>query len=574
MPDQDKWDHLERKELLALVREQEAALTTYKETLGRIYQEFDAKIEELSLIRRVADVLRQAEGLTGLGRGLLEVVMSESPADFVMLLLADSEMSHLRPVTLFNREWDQPRPVKAPGPRRCLPLGAGELGRAVAQGRVLIMPTLEAPLEPWPRDLPRRARSLLALPLVARRQTLGALVLVAHSPGTLGDEHARTLTIISAHAASALANVRLIDELGEINERLLASELEAHQAKEYLEHILDTASDLIVIADQRGRVNYVNQAAEDLGLDPEGLMGRPLASLFSDRARAERLFSRPDRRNEELELTAPNGELRHMLVSTTPLTETNEVLAILRDITHRRGLERQLMHAEKLASVGILAAGVAHEIGNPLSAISGYAQLLGKDEVSAEERREFAGFIVSQSERIDRIIRDLLDYSRPSPYQGQTVQVNQAIEAVLNMFFTSKRLANYNLDIKRDLGRNLPRVRIDRDQLQQVVLNMAMNAAQAMEEGGRLTISTGRREDWVKITFSDTGPGIAQGHLMLIFDPFFTTKQPGQGTGLGLSICDRIVSQAGGRIEVESALGRGTTFTVWLPAVREPERGE
>ena len=135
------------------------------------------------------------------------------------------------------------------------------------------------------------------------------------------------------------------------------------------------------------------------------------------------------------------------------------------------------MHAEKLASVGILAAGVAHEIGNPLSAVSGYAQLMTKDGVSDDERKEFAGAIASQAERINRIIRDLLDYSRPSPDLGQAVEVNQAIEAVLNMFFTSKRLAHHQLDIQRDLARNLPLVRMDRDQLQQVVLNLVMNAA-------------------------------------------------------------------------------------------------
>lgn len=182
--------------------------------------------------------------------------------------------------------------------------------------------------------------------------------------------------------------------------------------------LLDTASDLIIIADHQGRVTYANQAAQDLGLERESLAGRPLASLFADQARARLLLTRGAPLSEELELKA--GEKSFLtLVSLTPLTETGESLAIIRDVTRRKALERQLMHAEKLASVGILAAGVAHEIGNPLSAVSGYAQLLVKDDITGEERREFATAIASQAERISRIIRDLLDYSRPAPTRAR-----------------------------------------------------------------------------------------------------------------------------------------------------------
>ena len=185
--------------------------------------------------------------------------------------------------------------------------------------------------------------------------------------------------------------------------------------------------------------------------------------------------------------------------------------------------------------------------------------------VDDQTRKEFAAAIAGQAERIHRIIRDLLDYSRPSPYLGQALEVNQAIEAVLNMFFTSKRLMQGNVRIERDLARNLPPVNMDRDQLMQVVLNMVMNAAQAMDQGGRLVVKSRCREGWVRISVTDSGPGIARENLPLIFNPFFTTKPPGQGTGLGLSICDRIVSAAGGRIEVKSKPGKGTTFTVLLP---------
>ncbi len=562
-----KHQDLSRAELLDLVREQEATLSTYKETLARIYQEFDAKIEELSLIRRVSDVLRQAEDLTGLALGLVEVVISELPADFVCLMLADPEMTRLAPAAHMSREWDEPRPVKDTQPSGVVELGQGDLGQALGAGRIILIPDLnEKTIAPWPALLPKASRSFMALPLVARQQMLGAMILTSMAANAFGQEHTRILTILCDHAAAALANVRLIQQLGEINEQLLDSELEAHQSKEYLQRVLDTANDLILIAEQNGKIKYVNQAASDIGLSHEALENRHIAGLFSDTERADELLSSGEPSELELELKMPAGGNRLMLVSVTPLPDSDEVLAILRDITHRRALERQLMHAEKLASVGILAAGVAHEIGNPLSAVSGYAQLLSKDEVSEDERQEFGNAIFDLAQRIDKIIRDLLDYSRPSPFQGQMVEVNQAIEAVLNMFFTSKRLNTQNLAINRDLARALPAVRMDRDQLQQVVLNMVMNAAQAMGQGGVLNISTSQEQGgWVTLSFADTGPGILPENMRSLFDPFFTTKPPGQGTGLGLSICDRIISQAGGRIEVTSKMGKGTTFKIWLP---------
>ena len=570
MEDQAAMDQLDREDLVRLVGEQRAALDTYKETLARIYQEFDSKIEELSLIRRVSDVLRQAQDLKGLALGLVEVVMSELPADLVSLMLTDPEMTRISPVAVFDRAWRRPRPVEEAEDAPGVSLAEGALGEAVSEGRVLIIPDLAAVRDqsgPLPPEVPPGAASLMALPLVARQQIMGTMLLVSLSPQAFGQEQTRTLTILCDHAAAALVNVRLIDQLGEINERLLASELEAHQAKEHLQYTLDAASDLILIADQDGLITYANHAAAELGLEREELLGRPMAGLFNDQARAAAAFAQPDRSNDELELIAADGRVFDTLVSSTPLPASGEVLAIVRDITQRKALERQLMHAEKLASVGILAAGVAHEIGNPLSAVSGYAQLLGKDNVADPDRVEFAAAIAEQTERIDRIIRDLLDYSRPSPYLGQAVEVQAAIEAVLNMFFTPKRLAREKVRIARDYGPEVPPVIIDRDQLQQVVLNMAMNAAQAMGEGGGdLTIATGREQGGVFITFSDTGPGMSPEVIERVFDPFYTTKPVGQGTGLGLSICDRIITRAGGRISVSSPEGQGAVFKVWLPA--------
>ena len=181
--ERDPLEHKDVQQLRALAREQKAALATYKETLSRIYAEFDARVEELSLIRRVSDVLRQAQDLSGLASGLVEVVIGELPADFVCLVLTDPEMTTLCPAALMDRDWEAARAFARTRDSQCVPLGVGPMGAAVAQGRILILPALTEGLpRPWPPDLPRDARSLLVMPLVSRQQILGAMLLISRTP--------------------------------------------------------------------------------------------------------------------------------------------------------------------------------------------------------------------------------------------------------------------------------------------------------------------------------------------------------------------------------------------------------
>ena len=556
-----------REELKALVEKQRAWLATYQRTAQNAQKKYEATLEELGLIRRVSDVLRSSGGLKELSVKLVEVVISELTADFICLMLSEPETEGLAPQAVFKQDWQGPRPVEKLKRNEIIPLDDGRVGRALAEDRELVVGNPdELGGEPFPEVLPRSTRSMLSLPLAAGGEILGAMLLASPERDAFGPEDARTLTVICHHAAAALANIRFTDRLERANRRLLASESEARLARERLQRFFDSAGDAILISGPDGGVTYLNQAALDLGLKRKKVLGGPLAPLFGDQAKAELILGSRLRHTEEMSLVTPGGE-KVVMCGTTPLPDTGEMMLIMRDVTQKKALERQLMHAEKLASVGILAAGVAHEIGNPLSAISGYAQLLDDDRAATGEGREFARAIGEEADRINKIIRDLLDYSRPSPHTGQAVEVNQAVESVLNMFFTQKRLKSSRLEIVRELKPDLPLVVMDKDQLQQLVLNMVMNAAQAMEQkGGRLTISTGRYKGLVQILFSDNGPGIDPKSLPLVFDPFFTTKPVGKGTGLGLAICHRIVNQAGGRIKVDSKPGRGTEFAVWLPA--------
>lgn len=260
---------------------------------------------------------------------------------------------------------------------------------------------------------------------------------------------------------------------------------------------------------------------------------------------------------------------------------------------------QEALRSEKMASIGLLAAGTAHEIGTPLAAIMGYAGIL-RDEIPDDPvKTDYLNRIEAESGRIDRIVRGLLDYARPTPAVYEKVAVAETLSAAMEML--AEQGVFKNVATSMEIAGGLPPVHADRHQLQQVFINLLINARAAMPHGGRLDIratmadyqvnpggvsyaSPGikkgrRKEDFsgvfitsfraathlIKIEFCDNGEGIEAENLERIFDPFFTTKEPGQGTGLGLAICARIIDSIGGRITVESMKGAGSTFTVWLP---------
>jgi len=273
--------------------------------------------------------------------------------------------------------------------------------------------------------------------------------------------------------------------------------------------------------------------------------------------------------------------------------------------------QEELIRTEKLASIGRFAAGVAHEVGNPLGAILGYTSILQKEGIDCEESKDYLKRIEREIDRINRIVRELLDFARPSKFEIKDVQIHQVIENTLSLLSYQKNFKN--IESRLDLQSDLPQVKGDESQLSQVFMNIILNAVDAMPNGGILTVQTRthivealdedrlqrvyprrRRDDpmesdysrkrkadpltalfkkfsegdrLVEIRISDTGIGIRKEDLENIFDPFFTTKAPDKGTGLGLSISLRIVESLGGEIRVASEVGKGTTFEVYFPAI-------
>lgn len=240
-----------------------------------------------------------------------------------------------------------------------------------------------------------------------------------------------------------------------------------------------------------------------------------------------------------------------------------------RDEKLKEQTKNQIMKSEKLAMIGRLAAGVAHEINNPLGGILVYSHLLLEDTAGSDPKRANLEKIIRETTRCKDIVRSLLDFARPGEPKIELSSLNETIEGVLSL--VEKQVLFHNITIEKDLARDLSRIAFDKSQLQQVFMNIVLNAAEAMDGKGKLTIRTQISVDgsYGEAKFTDTGHGIPKENFENLFEPFFTTKKPGEGTGLGLSISYGIVKKHSGKIEVESEVGKGTTFTIKLPIKKE-----
>ncbi|TAL10999.1 MAG: PAS domain S-box protein [Nitrospirae bacterium] len=347
---------------------------------------------------------------------------------------------------------------------------------------------------------------------------------------------------------------------------------EIGETKTYLENLLENANDVIYTLDHDQRFTYVNGKVEVWGYRKEDLIGRPYLSLLSRRHRGKRLRSTLDigaKQAYEVEIVTKAGEPRNVLVSVSPLRDNEGrivgVLGIARDITDKKRLEQQVLNAEKLASVGKLAAGVAHEINNPLGGILNCLYNLRKGTLSPAREREYLASMEDGLRRVQKIVRQLLDFSQQYDPELSPTEVNSIIERVLTL--TNYAFEGTGVGLRRELARDLPPLMADQHMIEQVLMNLVLNAVQAIRGDGLVTVRSGTDGQWCTIEVEDTGCGIPPDVLPKIFDPFFTTKGQGEGTGLGLSVSLGIVERHGGQIAVKSQVGQGTTFTVKLPAM-------
>jgi PAS domain S-box-containing protein len=358
----------------------------------------------------------------------------------------------------------------------------------------------------------------------------------------------------------------------DITERKQAEERLAQAAQEW-RTTFDSITDLISIHDKDNRLLRVNKAVADLlKTTPKELLGRycheAMHGTKEPPVNCPHLQTMITGKPAVAEIYSPNLEI-FFHESTSPLfNEKGEVIGtvmVARDVTKQKRMEEQLIVTDRLASIGELSSGIAHELNNPLTSVIGFSQLLMEGNVP-DDMKENLATIYSEAQRAAVIVKNLLTFARKHAPVKQLTQINLVIEGVLRLRSYEEKVNN--IEVEKNLANNLPEIMIDSFQMQQVFLNIIVNAEFAMLEAhnrGKLIITTEKLEGIIKIAFTDDGPGITKENMKRIFDPFFTTKEVGKGTGLGLSICHGIVIEHGGQIYVKSEYGQGATFIVELP---------
>jgi PAS domain S-box-containing protein len=415
------------------------------------------------------------------------------------------------------------------------------------------------------------------VPCVSKEGTIAVMALGRKaSAEPLSSEDMALLAAVAAQAATALENGRLYRQL-----HMKADELD--RMREFSENILESLNDGLVVVNRDDRIVRWNRRLEELyGVRHEDAVTRRLDEVVSS-GLFEVLRSA---RHESLEggafyrvpLTTKHDPPRRLLVNvaTTPLRESDGAVAgtivIIEDISSRVQLEEQLQISEKMASIGLLAAGVAHEVNTPLTGISSFTQMLLQGAPPDDPKTKVLEKIERQTFRAAKIVNGLLNLARPAQTDAGPVEVHGVINDVLSLL--EHQLRTGRIQVRKELCPTAPVVQGIEYKLQQVFLNLFLNARDAMPRGGWLSIATRVAGDAATVEIGDTGSGIPADQMSRIYDPFFTTKEIGKGTGLGLSITYGIVQEHGGTITCESIEGQGTRFALTLPlaAVHARER--
>ena len=478
--------------------------------------------------------------------------------------------------------------------------GRGPTGTAIRTGVPFIVEDIltDPRFAPWRDEAHKRGyASVIALPLMDDGQAFGALTIYGPEPGPVYGEELKLLKELTDDLAYGIAALRMREEHAKADQVLKESE------EKYRLHF-ENVTDVIYSLDQEFRVISISPSVEKvLGYRPEELTGRVFqelnllapASVENAVSDATRVFQGETLSGRIYEFVARDGKRRFGEVSGSPMIREGKVVSIVsvaRDITERKvaeeekaRLEEQFLQAQKMEAIGTLAGGIAHDFNNLLSIIMGHADLslmrIKKDDPLCKDIEE----IKKAGQRAASLTRQILAFSRKQIIQPKVLDLNDIIRTLEKML---GRLIGEDITFETTLDPALSPVEVDPGQMEQVVMNLAVNARDAMPQGGRFSIVSAnvfvdegdpqRQPEmtagpYVLLTVTDTGVGMDKETETRIFDPFFTTKAVGRGTGLGLSTVYGIVKQNGGHIHVESQLGEGSAFRIYLPAQKEGARG-
>jgi PAS domain S-box-containing protein len=551
----------EEQKLVSIVSSQAAAVLRS----AALYEHsVEQRVLELSALYELSKKVRTARSFTGALESILEIVASVVWCDEASFHVVDAESGLLR--------LEAYRGVRKDAEKTKILETNSIAAWVVHERKALLSSDIAADARFARTQFGNRARSLMAIPVFLGDEALAVLEVTSSAVNLYTEENVKMISLIAAQAAALFKELESLREL-----------------TTYTENILGSIAAGVVTLDTSGNVVTFNTAAERiLRIPVSQAQGRSFDSLVS-RLQADLVDQEDTKKMVSLAVETGQTVQRHQLhyyrsnnddhvivtgSASRLLNERGEYLGVVlvyEDITKEHEMEQELVRIGRLAEIGELAAGIAHELRNPLTSIKGAAQVVLRDLSETNEivdikaHREFLDIIVNEVDVLGGITSEFLEYSRFSPPNIQSFSLNELLSKRIN--FLRHEFERCDIAVHEDYDTTLPDIEADPNQLERVFTNIFLNGVQAMPEGGLLTITTrpfsNGREDMVEIALNDTGFGMTETQIQKIFTPFFTTKT--KGTGLGLAIVQKTLDAHGGKINVQSKVGVGSTFTIMLP---------
>ncbi len=562
------------------------------------YKERESEIERMNrlylTLSQVNQLITRIHTREELLEGICQILVQHGAMSMAWVGLVDEPTHRVVPAARFGGAQGYLDEIQIYADDR--PEGRGSTGTAIREGRIMVCDDFAqaTATKPWHRAGARWGfGSSAAFPIREAGRVCGALTVYAAQPGFFRDKELLLFEEAAADVSFAL------DHLAQEAAKRRA-EAALRQSEATFHGVIDASPVPLALNDAAGNITYLNPAfTRVFGYDlediptleewwprayPEVACRERVAREWQDRLARTRRENTPFE-PYEVEIRCQDNSSRTVLAQAAPLSAASPTLdglhlVVLYDITERKQLEAQLRQSQKLEAIGQLAGGVAHDFNNILTAVIMNLGLLGKDPSLGPETRETVAELETEIERAAGLTRQLLLFSRRSGIEVKLLNLNEVVANLVKML---GRLIGENIALRFAPQADLPPLEADAGMLEQVLVNLAVNARDAMPEGGQLCINTARVDlapddvpphpgarpgSFVCLAVADTGCGMEEATLKRIFEPFFTTKEAGQGTGLGLATAHGIVSQHKGWIDVASTLGRGSTFRVFLPAAR------
>jgi len=510
----------------------------------------------LNALIEIGQELASTTDLEELLDSLLRVARDVFLFENAIIRLLDDDGLHLVTAAAYGYTEDAMGPIQ---------IGQGVMGRTAEVQKPILVEDIRK-LPDYVPGIPG-AQCELAVPLICKNKLVGVLNVESPTPGAFSHSDIEPLMILGHQAAIAIENARLYDRLNKMKEGY-------RHLYEFSDRILKSVSLGVYTVDNAKIITSWNsKMAEMSGVSAEQAIGSHLEELFPNLAeegvikRLNRVLQSGKNEKQRLLHRQLDGTNRFQKRRLAPLRDGDKVtgaVVIVEDITEFKRLLDQTIQGEKLAEVGRLTAGIAHEINNPLAMVAYATELLKREKPLSAFQEEMLDKIESEVERLKNLTGGLLSFSSNRETLSQVVSLNDLIEEVLKLL--RFELQRKSVQLVTEFGK-IPVVTADPNKIKQVIINLVMNAVHALGGEGRIILTTClNKKRQVELKISDNGPGIDLENQKQIFAPFFTTKPEGEGTGLGLYICQNIIREHGGKIMLKSAPGEGATFTICLPA--------